>query len=435
MAESLRLGDHCEKIGSGATPRGGKETYSDDGPIALIRSQNVYNDRFSHGGLAFISEEQAAQLQNVEVKEGDVLLNITGDSVARACQVDPSVLPARVNQHVAIIRPRPDRIDPLFLRYFLVTPAMQAHMLGLAAAGATRNALTKSMIEGFRVPRLPVIQQTAIASVLGALDDKIELNRRMNETLEAMARAIFKDWFVDFGPTRAKIEGRAPYLAPDIWSLFPDRLDDEGKPEGWAASTIGQEVEVVGGSTPSTKVPAFWGGDIAWATPKDLSSLSTPVLLSTERQITEAGLAQIGSGLLPVGTVLLSSRAPVGYLAIAQIPVAVNQGFIAMVCKKRLSNVFVWLWTQANMEAVHQNANGSTFQEISKANFRPIGVTVATTEILRAFDEVAMPLFERIVANEKESRTLAATRDFLLPKLMTGEVRVKDAEKQVGEAT
>lgn len=433
MVDTIRLGDHCEKIGSGATPRGGKETYSEDGPVALIRSQNVRNDCFSHVGLARISDQQAAQLQNVEVKSGDVLLNITGDSVARACKVDDSALPARVNQHVAIIRPKADKIDANFLRYFLVTPSMQAYMLGLAASGATRNALTKSMIEGFRIPRLNIETQRAVASVLGALDDKIELNRRMNGTLEAMARAIFKDWFVNFGPTRAKIEGRAPYLAPDIWSLFPDRLDDEGKPQGWTTSTIGQEVEVVGGSTPITKDPAFWGGDIAWATPKDLSSLSTPVLLSTERQITEAGLAQIGSGLLPVGTVLLSSRAPVGYLAISQIPVAVNQGFIAMVCKRRLSNVFVWLWTQANMEVVHQNANGSTFQEISKANFRPIGVTVATIEIHRAFDEVATPIFERIVANEKESRTLAATRDLLLPKLMSGEVRVKDAEKQVGE--
>ncbi len=151
------------------------------------------------------------------------------------------------------------------------------------------------------------------------------------------------------------------------------------------------------------------------------------MLLSTERQITEAGLAQIGSGLLPVGTVLLSSRAPIGYMAIAQMPLAVNQGFIAMICKKLLSDVFVWLWTQANMETVHQNANGSTFQEISKANFRPIEVTIATPEILRAFDETARPLFDRIVANEKENRTLVATRDFLLPRLMSGEVRVGDA--------
>ena len=315
---------------------------------------------------------------------------------------------------------------PRFAYYFLGCLNLRRFDSGSAQASLNRNFVYPMQIE---VPGRD--EQESIASVLGALDDKIELNRRMNETLEAMARAIFKDWFVDFGPTRAKMEGRAPYLAPDIWSLFPDRLDDEGKPEGWSNSTIGQEVDVVGGSTPSTKESVFWGGDIAWATPKDLSSLSTPVLLGTERSITDAGLSQIGSGLLPVGTVLLSSRAPIGYMAISQIPVAVNQGFIAMVCKKRLSKVFVWLWTQANMEAVHQNANGSTFQEISKANFRPIPMTVAIGDILGAFDEVVVPLFERIVANEREDRTLAATRDLLLPKLMSGEVRVREASGAV----
>lgn len=304
-----------------------------------------------------------------------------------------------------------------------------------AATGSTFPNVSGPQLAAIPFPNVAPSDALAIASVLGALDDKIELNRRMNETLEAMARAIFKDWFVDFGPTRAKIEGRAPYLARDIGSLFPDRLDDEGKPEGWINSTIGHEVEVLGGSTPSTKESSFWGGDVAWATPKDLSSLSTPVLLSTERQITEAGLSQIGSGLLPAGTVLLSSRAPIGYMAIAQIPVAVNQGFIAMICNKRLSNVFVWQWTQTNMETVHQNANGSTFQEISKSNFRPIEVIVPTLELLRAFDQTAKPLFDRIVANDKENRTLATTRDFLLPKLMSGEVRVKEAENLVGEAT
>jgi type I restriction enzyme, S subunit len=120
-------------------------------------------------------------------------------------------------------------------------------------------------------------------------------------------------------------------------------------------------------------------------------------------------------------------------MAIAQIPVAVNQGFIAMICNKRLSNVFVWLWTQANMETVHQNANGSTFQEISKSNFRPIELSVPVLELLRAFDKTAKPLFDRIVSNDLESRTLAATRDFLLPKLMSGEVRVKDAERLAAE--
>jgi len=365
-----------------------------------------------------------------------VTVGRSGASAGVVCYIDEDYWPLNTCLYVRDFKGN----HPRFSYYLLKT---------FDLAGLNSGSAQPSLNRNFVHP-VPAIfpdppEQEAIASVLGALDDKIELNRRMNETLEAMARAIFKDWFVDFGPTRAKMAmrgedpqkdnvARAPYLAPDIWSLFPDRLDDEGKPEGWSNSTIGQEVDVVGGSTPSTKEAAFWGGDISWATPKDLSALSTPVLLRTERQITEAGLAQIGSGLLPVGTVLLSSRAPIGYLAITQIPVAINQGFIAMVCKKRLSNVFVWLWTQANMETVHQKANGSTFQEISKANFRPIEVTIASPGILRVFDETVAPLFDRIVANDKESNTLAATRDLLLPKLMSGEVRVKDAEKVVGEA-
>ncbi len=257
----------------------------------------------------------------------------------------------------------------------------------------------------------------------------------MNATLEAMARALFRDWFVDFGPTRTKMQGRAPYLAPDLWSLFPGRLDDEGKPEAWAVSTIGDEVRVVGGSTPSTKEPDLWDGGINWATPKDLSTLSAPALLETSRTITAAGLGKISSGLLPVGALLLSSRAPIGYVAITEVPVAINQGFIGMICDKRISNVFAWLWTIENMDAIIAKANGSTFQEISKGNFRPLPVVVAPDPLLQAFDSIVKPFYERIAKNEREARTLAQTRDLLLPRLMSGDLRVADLDNhQVEQA-
>lgn len=429
---SLSLASFCTKIGSGATPRGGKDVYLADGEVALIRSQNVYNDRFDRSGLAFILPEHAEQLRNVEVEPGDVLLNITGDSVARVCQVPDDVLPARVNQHVAIIRPNPDLLDARFLRFFLASPQMQTHMLAMASAGATRNALTKGMIEGFKIPNLPMSKQLKISALLGSLEDKIELNRRMNETLEGMARALFKDWFVDFGPTRAKMEGHEAYLSPEIWKLFPDALDHEGKPNGWQLSEIGKEVDVLGGATPSTKEPSFWeGGEHHWATPKDLSKLASPVLLDTDRKITDAGVKKISSGLLPVGTVLLSSRAPIGYLAIAEVPTAVNQGFIAMICNSRLTNIFVLLWSYENLDLIKGISGGSTFAEISKRVFRPIPVIVPSDVILAAFDEVARPLYDRIVANTKEAESLAKMRDLLLPKLMSGEIRIRDAEKQV----
>jgi len=175
----LTLGAVCSKIGSGATPRGGKEAYR-GGATSLIRSQNIYNDRFVHEGLAYIDDDQANELRNVVVEADDVLLNITGDSVARCCQVDPGVLPARVNQHVAIIRPRPETLDARFLRYSLVSPVMQAHLLALASAGATRNALTKGMLEKLVIAAPSLPEQRAIAHILGTLDDKIELNRRRN---------------------------------------------------------------------------------------------------------------------------------------------------------------------------------------------------------------------------------------------------------------
>ncbi|MFM0366194.1 restriction endonuclease subunit S [Paraburkholderia sediminicola] len=323
-------------------------------------------------------------------------------------------------------------LNPHFLKYVLLAEREALHVF---AVGSVHQTIYFPEAKAFHVC-MPIRKvQDAIVDVLGALDDKIEENRQMSVTLEAAARALYRDWFVEFGPTRAKMEGRAPYLEESIWSLFPQNIDADGKPQGWTISAIGDEVDVVGGSTPSTKEAQYWGGNIAWATPKDLSSLKTPVLLSTERQISDLGLSQIGSGLLPTGTVLLSSRAPIGYLAIAEIPVAVNQGFIAMICKRRLSNVFIWQWTQASMDQVHQRANGSTFQEISKANFRPIAVTVGTPDVHKAFDALVRPIFERIASNEREIRSLAATRDFLLPRLMSGEVLVKDAETRVGEIT
>ena len=234
------------------------------------------------------------------------------------------------------------------------------------------------------------------------------------------------DWTVE--RARAYLDG----MDPGIAALFPDSFVDSELgpiPVGWEISTIGKEVDIVGGSTPSTKEPEFWGGDIYWATPKDLSTLSAPVLLKTNRAITEAGLAKISSGLLPAGTVLLSSRAPIGYLAIAEIPVSINQGFIAMKCMGRISNIYAWLWSKNNLSAILQNANGSTFQEISKRNFRPLPIIVASDRILVTFNEAAKPLYGRIAENERETHTLTALRDTLLPKLISGDLRVEDSRR------
>jgi type I restriction enzyme S subunit len=188
-------------------------------------------------------------------------------------------------------------------------------------------------------------------------------------------------------------------------------------------------VEAVGGATPDTKNPIFWEPAVhCWTTPKDLSGIAAPVLLDTERKLSDQGLAKIGSGLLPVGTLLLSSRAPIGYLALAQTPLAINQGYIAMPPGGLLPPLYLYFWCGENMETIKGRANGSTFMEISKKAFRPIPALVPPPEVLQHFLDVANTLFARLVENETQAQTLATLRDTLLPRLISGQLRLPEAQ-------
>ena len=181
----------------------------------------------------------------------------------------------------------------------------------------------------------------------------------------------------------------------------------------------------MGGSTPSTKTVEYWdGGTYCWATPKDLATLSVPVLLDTERKITDKGLTRIGSGLQPPGTVLLSSRAPIGYLAINEVPVAINQGFIGIHPKHGIPNLFLLHWCDSFLADILNYANGSTFLEVSKSSFRGIPIVEPSEPVLACYRELASSLHQKLVTNEKSTRTLSAQRDSLLPQLLSGEVKV-----------
>ena len=183
----VKLADICQKIGSGATPRGGKEAYRAEG-IALVRSQNVLDFSFSSDGLAYINDEQADKLRNVELQSGDVLLNITGDSVARACLMDDDYLPGRVNQHVAIIRVDESKAVNSYLLYYLQW--RKSHLLQLASAGATRNALTKGMIEQLEIDLPSLDEQRKVVGILGSIQNKIKLNHEINDNIEQQSSAI-----------------------------------------------------------------------------------------------------------------------------------------------------------------------------------------------------------------------------------------------------
>ncbi len=430
----MSLGDVCTKIGSGATPRGGKDVYLQDGPYSLIRSQNVYNDGFHGDGLAFIGDHHADELSNVEVFEGDVLLNITGDSVARVCQVLPSVLPARVNQHVAIIRPDSVNLDAGYLRYYLVSLEMQTLLLSWAGSGGTRNALTKGMIESLEIPLPPLPTQRAIARILGALDDKIELNRRMNETLEEMARALFKSWFVDFEPVRAKMEGRwrrgesLPGLPAEHYDLFPDRLVDSelGEvPEGWAVGTLDDTIQLLSGGTPKTSVPEYWNGDIPWYTAKDAPSLSDVYVLSTERNITSSGVENSSTKVLPADTTIVTARGTVGRLALLGVPMAMNQTCYGIRGSRGYPDIFTYFRMRSVIEELQARTHGTIFDTITRETFKFIDCVMPSVQVTTEFEHAIKPVMNQLLGNLKQSHSLAEQRDVLLPKLMSGEVGEK----------
>lgn len=431
MFEPLRLGDHCSKIGSGATPRGGKDSYLKTGPFRLIRSQNVYNSGFSKDGLVCISEEQATALSNVEVMPNDILLNITGNSVARSCQVDANILPARVNQHVAIIRPDPASIDPRFLRFFLVSPQMQALMLSYAGAGATRNALTKGMIESFRVPSVAIDLQRNIGNTLGALEDKIELNRHTNETLEAMAQALFKDLFVDFGAMRAKVEGREPYLAPDIWSLLPDGFDVQTNlPEGWEMFRMCdlayhhkrtmQPSEFPGAVFEHFSMPAFSKGQ-------------TPALDLGET-------IKSNKTIIPEMSILLCKLNPeISRVWLPEPPSDYQQvsstEFLAFTAAEPAGRSLLYCLFRDDRfrDMLKSMITGTTHQRVSPLSLLEREVLCGKADMFHHFENIADSLLGPTLANRAEARTLAQTRNFLLPKLMSGEIRLREADQIVGE--
>ncbi len=278
--------------------------------------------------------------------------------------------------------------------YFLLSQDTFFDYVMLGSKGCKMPRGDKSHIMNWEIslPSLPT--QRRIASILSSLDDKIDLLHRENATLEQMAETLFRQWFV--------VEAK----------------------EEWEEGKLGDILSVKGGTTPSTKEPNFWDGDIAWSSPRDVTTLDGLYLFETEKKITQKGLEQISSGLLPAGTLLMSSRAPVGVLAFAEIPLAINQGYIAILDDKGYSKEFVYLWLKTNMDVVHSYSNGSTFMEISKSAFKSIDIVIPPKEEVGIFVEKIKPYFEKIRMNEIQIQTLIQTRDGLLPRLMSGEVKI-----------
>lgn len=430
FASTVCLGSVCSKIGSGATPRGGSKVYLERGQCALIRSQNVHNEGFSLGGLVYIEPEHANQLNNVEVQSGDVLLNITGDSVARCCQVVDDVLPARVNQHVAIIRPNSSKLNPMYLRYYLVSPRMQAKMLSWARSGGTRNALTKEMIESFDVPAPNIKEQRAIAQILGSLEDKIESNQQENHTLEQMARAIFKSWFVDFDPVKAKAEGKKPVgMNAEAAKLFPDSFVDSelgSIPKGW-------EIEGL------DEIASYLNGLALQKFPPDGNNDLRVIKIAQLRAGNTNGSALAGSDIgseyvVNDGDIIFSWSGSLMINIWCGGKGALNQ-HLFKVTSAKFPKWFYYFWTLQHLPDFQHIAAGkaTTMGHIQRRHLTAAKTIVPPESLLLSMCSIMSPFIDMIIRNGVQSRNLASIRDTLLPKLLSGKIRVKDAEKLVGK--
>ncbi|HDR1231856.1 TPA: restriction endonuclease subunit S, partial [Pasteurella multocida] len=343
-----------------------------------------------------------------------------------------------VNNHAHIISGKDDQtID--YLKYYFSNFDLMPFL-----TGAVQPKLSKGILEKIEIDFPCYEKRKRVNQFLGSLDNKIDLNTQTNQTLEQIAQAIFKSWFVDFDPVKAKVDVLAnggsqadaeraamqvisgktdaeltqmQQTQPDAYktlekntALFPSEMVESelgNVPKGWGVSTIGDSVQTVGGATPSTTNEEFWSnGHIHWTTPKDLSSAKDKILLNTDRKITEAGLKKISSGLLPINTVLLSSRAPVGYLALTRIPVAINQGYIGIICSDKLSCYYVLQWCQANLDEIKGRASGTTFAEINKKTFREMRVLIPNNELIKVYDLQVEKLYKKITENIIESKAL-----------------------------
>ena len=317
--------------------------------------------------------------------------------------------------------------DAVFIYYFLKTFDFNQFNVGSAVPTLNRNHVYPLAVN---LPPFP--EQKAIASVLSSLDDKIELNRRRNETLEAMARALFKSWFVDFDPVRAKIAGRDPGLPQHLADLFPDRLVDSelGEiPDGWKVKALSCFGAIVTGKTPSTKEPEHFGDDVPFLRIPDMHGKI--YVLQTQMMLSSHGASSQPKKTLPSGSVSVSCIATLGLVVLNHRATQTNQQINSIIPRNQsLSRYTYWSCRQLSSDIKIGGIGGSVFGNMNKSTFGSLPVLDAQPAAIHAFDQLASPMHDTILSNEIQNLILAHIRNTLLPKLISGELRVKDAKKQ-----
>ena len=403
--------------------------------VPIVRVNNFKEGHIDARDALKIDPEIENKYQRSRLRGGELLLTLVG-SMGLSAIVPDELRGWNVARAVGVV-PLKENVDKRWLNFVLRSQPSQ-DFIQTHANTTVQATFNLTDLARLPIPMPPDGVRLPASQLLSALDDKIELNRRMNETLLAMARALFKSWFVDFDPVRAKMEGRDPGLPKHIADIFPPRLVDSelgGIPEGWEVKAFADTVEIIGGGTPKTSVAEYWDGDIPWFSVVDAPAGSEVWVIDTEKKVTNAGVENSSTRILPVGTTILSARGTVGRIALVGTPMAMNQSCYGLRGRSGPNGFFTYFSTRQLVSRLQQHAHGSVFDTITRETLKRVPLVMPTGELIEAFEMSVDPHLERIRTTLMASRTLTKLRDTLLPKLISGELRVKDAEPFIGKTT
>lgn len=405
--KEVRLGDVCEIITGFPFP--GKK-YSKEG-IRVVRGDNV-----TIGNLRWDTEkdkrwnEPFDKTEYYSLQANDIVIGMDGSRVGKnKARIKKEDLPLLLAQRVACVRHN-ELAEQDYLYYNIFSKKFIDYVNSIHTGSAIPH-ISQKQIEDYKILLPDLEMQRRIASILSSLDRKIELNNKINADLEEMAQAIFKNWFVDFEPFK---DGK--FVDSELGMI----------PEGWKVGRLDEIADVVGGSTPSKAKPEYYTQKgIAWLTPKDLSNHPAVYTSRGVIDITEEGYNSTSTKLMPKGTILFTSRAPIGYISIAQNDICTNQGFKSLVPKKA-GTCFLYCFLKYVTPEIENKSTGSTFKEASGSLMKSLQVIMPEQKVFEDFETIVSPLFARIESLEKENSRLSLLRDTLLPRLMSGELEVPE---------
>jgi len=370
--------------------------------VPVIKIKNVKPNQIIESDFSYIPETIAEEKSKWLIRKGDILLTMTGNRAdgspeswvgkAALFTLESKYL---LNQRVAAITSNHKELDTEYLGYYLSSWESQLYFIKRSNSSGGQANISPDIVRNYIIALPPLEEQLKIVGILKTIDARIKNNYDINDNLEQQAQFYFQN-------------------------LFVKNADPE-----WTKGTISDLGAVVGGSTPSKSKPEYYTSDgIAWITPKDLSINKAKFISHGENDITELGLKNSSASVMPEGTVLFSSRAPIGYIAIASGEVTTNQGFKSVVPKPEIGTAYVYYFLKHNLPVIEGMASGSTFKEVSGNTMKNVPAVIPDTETLARFNDFCAPIFAQQKILEKENHSLTALRDNLLPKLMSGEIDV-----------